>query len=68
MGFDFPFGYPAGIAQRLTGEASGLAFWDWLAAQIEDRADNANNRYDVAAAINEKFRDVVGPCWGRPSK
>ena len=24
-GFDFPFGYPAGVAQHLTGQASALA-------------------------------------------
>ena len=67
VGFDFPFGYPAGVAERLTGTASAPALWDWLAERIEDAADNANNRYDVAAAINEKYRGVVGPCWGRPA-
>ena len=68
VGFDFPFGYPAGVAERLTGTASAPALWDWLAERIEDAEDNANNRYDVAAAINEKYRDIVGPCWGRPAK
>ena len=66
-GFDFPFGYPEGVAAHLTGKASALALWDWLAARIEDCEDNANNRYAVAAAINEKYRGVVGPCWGRPA-
>ena len=68
VGFDFPFGYPAGVAQHLTGKARALALWNWLAAQIRDGPDNANNRYDAAAAINEKFRGVIGPCWGRPAK
>ena len=68
VGFDFPFGYPAGVALQLTGQDSALALWDWLAAQIEDGEDNANNRYKVAAAINEKYRPVIGPCWGRPAK
>ena len=67
-GFDFPFGYPAGVAERLTGKACALALWDWLAAQIEDGPDNDNNRYRVAAAINDKYQGVVGPCWGRPAK
>ena len=67
-GFDFPFGYPAGVARQLTGQDSALALWDWLAAQIEDGPDNANNRYSVAAAINETYRRVIGPCWGRPAK
>ena len=66
VGFDFPFGYPKGVAEHLTGEASALALWDWLAAQIKDAPDNANNRYDVAAAINDTYPGC-GPCWGRPS-
>ena len=66
VGFDFPFGYPAGVAERLTGQASGLALWDWLAERIDDAPDNANNRYDVAAAINAAYAGL-GPFWGRPS-
>ncbi len=65
VGFDFPFGYPVGVAEHLTGEASGLALWDWLVTQIEDTPDNANNRYDVAAAINDTYPGL-GPFWGRP--
>ena len=67
VGFDFPFGYPAGVAERLTGKASALALWDWLAERIEDGPDNDNNRYAVAAAINAAYPGV-GPFWGRPSK
>ena len=66
VGFDFPFGYPAGVAQRLTGKASALTLWDWLAERIEDGPDNANNRYDVAATINAAYPGL-GPFWGRPS-
>ena len=66
VGFDFPFGYPAGVARHLTGRASALALRDWLAARIEDAPDNANNRYDVAAAINAAYPGL-GPFWGRPS-
>ena len=65
VGFDFPFGYPAGVAAHLTGEASALALWDWLAERIEDAPDNANNRYHVAAAINAAYPGI-GPFWGRP--
>ena len=65
VGFDFPFGYPAGVAAHLTGEASALALWDWLAARIEDAGDNANNRYQVAQEINRSYPGI-GPCWGRP--
>ena len=66
VGFDFPFGYPAGVAKHLAGKASALALWDWLAERIEDAPDNANNRYDVAAAINGAYPGI-GPFWGRPA-
>ena len=65
VGFDFPFGYPAGVAEHLTGRACALALWDWLAERIEDRVNNANNRYDVATEINDSFPGL-GPFWGRP--
>jgi molybdopterin molybdotransferase len=64
-GFDFAFGYPRGFAAGLTGRDEGLAVWDWLAAHVVDRADNANNRWDVAAAINARFPGI-GPLWGCP--
>ena len=32
VGLDFPFGYPSGVAEHLTGHASALVLWDWLAA------------------------------------
>ena len=66
VGFDFPFGYPAGVAGDLTGRASALALWDWLDDRIEDARDNGNNRYEVAQTINRIYPGV-GPCWGRPA-
>lgn len=66
VGFDFPFGYPAGVARQLTGQASALALWDWLDDRIEDVGNNANNRYKVAETINRAYPGV-GPCWGRPA-
>ncbi len=65
-GFDFPFGYPAGFAARVCGSDDPLALWDWLEARIED-APGANNRFDVAGAINEQFPGV-GPFWGNALK
>jgi len=65
-GFDFPFGYPAGVAARIAGRASALALWDWLADAIEDGPDNANNRFAVAARINRLY-EGLGPFWGRPA-
>ena len=65
IGFDFAFGYPAGVAKHLTRAASGLALWDWLTARIRDGEDNANDRYGVATEINRMYKGV-GPFWGRP--
>ena len=67
VGFDFPFGYPEGVAAHLTGKASALALWEWLAERIEDGPDNANNRYKIAAKINAAYRGI-GPCWGHHVK
>ena len=64
VGFDFPFGYPAGFAARLTGEARALAVWEHLSERVADAPDNANNRFEVAAEINARFGG--GPFWGRP--
>jgi len=64
-GFDFPFGYPAGFARAVTGTDDPFALWADLAARLEDRADNANNRFDVARDLNRRFPGV-GPFWGCP--
>jgi precorrin-8X/cobalt-precorrin-8 methylmutase len=64
-GFDFPFGYPAGVAMRLCGRPEALVLWRWLAGKVEDSEDNRNNRYAVAERINAAW-DGVGPMWGRP--
>jgi len=66
-GFDFPFGYPAGFARRLglTG-TPWRAVWDEVARLIEDREDNHNNRFEVAAAVNRRVSGGVFPFWGRP--
>lgn len=66
IGFDFPFGYPDGVAQRLTGHAAALELWAWLDRRIHDSENNSNNRYDVATEINDRYQGI-GPCWGRPS-
>lgn len=64
LGFDFPMGYPAGFAKRLTGEARAQAVWRWLADHITDGSDNKNNRFAVADRMN---RMTGGPFWGRPA-
>lgn len=65
VGFDFPFGYPAGVARRVTGTDDALALWAWLADRIEDGPNNTNNRFSVAEAINALYTGI-GPFWGRP--
>ena len=66
VGFDFPMGYPAGFAARLTAEATAPAIWRWLADHIKDDADNATNRLMVGGQINAIFMPLPGPFWGRP--
>jgi molybdopterin-guanine dinucleotide biosynthesis protein B len=65
VGFDFPMGYPTGFARRLTGRDSARALHGWLADRITDAPDNANNRFDVAEAINVQLGGP-GPFWGCP--
>ena len=60
-GFDFPFGYPAGFARRLTGAADPLAVWSWMAEHLDD-APKRNNRFDLAGRINRLFPGT-GPFW-----
>src|SRR4051812_50202969 len=56
LGFDFPFGYPAGFGQRL-----GLycaqpwrAVWDEIAGRLTDRENNSNNRFEGGAEFNRR--------------
>ncbi|MCF6232894.1 MAG: molybdopterin-binding protein [Rhodobacteraceae bacterium] len=66
LGFDFPFGYPVGFAQALTGSDDPLMLWDWFEARIED-APGHNNRFDLAGKINRKFGGT-GPFWANGLK
>lgn len=67
VGFDFPYGYPAGFAAALglTGPP-WLAVWRYLAARVQDDGEtNANNRFEVAAGINARLDHQA--FWGRPA-
>ncbi|GGD18634.1 hypothetical protein GCM10011342_29150 [Aquisalinus flavus] len=70
-GFDFAFGYPAGTARAVTGRADWRALWRVLGELIEDDAQNASNRFDVAAFLNRSCfgadRAHGGPFWGHPA-
>jgi precorrin-8X/cobalt-precorrin-8 methylmutase len=64
---DFSLGFPAG-----TADALGLDGGSWaatttlLAEQVVDRADNSNNRFEVASALNERITGAPAPFWGCP--
>lgn len=61
-GFDFAFGYPAGLARAMSPEADWRTVWAHLHDHLIDRADNANNRFDLAASLNALFPGD-GPFW-----
>ena len=68
LGFDFPFGYPAGFASRLgLSGPPWRAIWDEIAGLIEDTEGNGNNRFQIAADINRRVSGDCFPFWGRPS-
>ena len=68
VGFDFNLGFPTGTAERLklTG-TPWSAMWKFLASNVVDKADNTNNRYQVAAKINRLMTDQAWPMWGAPA-
>jgi len=70
VGFDFSLGYPVGTAERLglKDTPAWSAMWKFLAANIVDKADNTNNRYQVAAKMNRLMTDQPWPFWGAPAK
>jgi precorrin-8X/cobalt-precorrin-8 methylmutase len=73
VGCDFAYGYPAGFAAAL-GLGAGLppwrAIWRDIGRRISDSDDNANNRFEVAGALNVAVRMAghPGPFWGRPER
>ena len=68
LGFDFPFGYPAGFAGRLAlgGAQPWRAVWDEIAASLKDEENNRSNRFDVAAEFNRRVSQRAFPFWGCP--
>ena len=65
-GFDFPFGYPAGVARRLCGRADWAALWGRLSELFPETANNSNDRFRTAGAMNEAWQGE-GPFWGNGS-
>lgn len=67
-GFDFAFGYPQGVAERIGGASDWQSVWERLSALVSDNADNQSNTYETAGILNQTaFEGVVdGPFWGHP--
>lgn len=70
VGVDFSLGFPAGTADALGVRGTPWReTWTFLAATIEDDDRNSNNRFEVAAAMNEQLSPGPGPFWGcHPAK
>ncbi len=69
LGFDFPFGYPAGFAQRLgLSGTPWRAVWDEIARLLHDGEDNRNNRFELGAELNRRVSGKQFPFWGCPAK
>ena len=66
VGFDFPFGYPAGTAKAITG-GGWAELWARIAEVIEEGPKNANNRFDAAAKLNAEWSGE-GPFWANGLK
>jgi hypothetical protein len=70
VGFDFPFGYPAGFSSALglRGKPPWRALWNELKETIIDDDKNRNNRFEVAASFNCRISSQPFPFWGCPEK
>lgn len=69
VGFDFPLGFPRGAATALklaTPSWDGLS--RMLTAEVKDKPDNANNRFQVAARLNRLMTGEAFPFWGCPAR
>ena len=69
IGFDFPYGYPAGFADSLDLRSSAPPWrrvFDLLKDEISDGPDNSNNRFEVARELNRRCSGAaeLGPFWG----
>jgi precorrin-8X/cobalt-precorrin-8 methylmutase len=66
VGCDFNFGFPQGFAGRIDAK-DWRGVWRRIAAEIKDGDDNANNRFGVAAALNQHISGGAEPFWGCPA-
>jgi len=71
VGFDFPYGYPANFAQALGLDRAGdgepwIKTWKLIARLMQDDDHNRNNRFEVAAMLNQRVSSAAFPFWGCP--
>ena len=69
IGFDFPFGYPAGFAKALGLQDVGQswrALHSHFAANVTDSPENKHKRDAFAEECNRRIngREAPGPFWG----
>jgi len=65
LGFDFPFGYPAGTASALGMQGSQWRnIWQLLFDGLSDNQTNENNRFDLAEKLNQQLTGEAFPFWG----
>ncbi|TNE39123.1 MAG: hypothetical protein EP348_03940 [Alphaproteobacteria bacterium] len=61
VGFDFPFGYPAG-----SGMGGGRQAAEKIEKLLYSDEKDANNRFEAAALLNADISPHPGPFWGVP--
>lgn len=68
VAFDFPYGYPAGLAKALDLKGTPWrAIWNELTTRIaDDQVGGTNNRFQVASDLNQQIGAPEGPFWGHP--
>ena len=67
--FDFPLGFPRGLAAGLKLEGDPWrAVWNQLDRMVKDKPDNTNNRLGVGAEINRRLTGGPFPFWGCPPR
>ena len=69
VGFDFPLGFPHGLAAGLKLEGEPWrAVWNQLDRMVKDKADNTSSRFGVGAEINRRLTGGPFPFWGVPPR
>lgn len=70
IGFDFPLGFPRGAAAalKLKDAPPWSALIDFVAAEVKDKPDNSNNRFQVGAKMNRLMTGEAFPFWGAPAR